>query len=107
MEPLTDVCAVSPNTATFSCAVKLGEPKADIAWSKHGDALTAGDKYKMSFDDDVAKLEIVDCDVSDSGEYKIVATNKVAEVSSTANLLIHSKLMSSFWLVTTRAFDII
>ena len=89
---LQDLTVVAPNTAIFSCHIQLGEPAADIKWCFNGKPLTAGDKYKISYSDTTATLEVVNTEATDAAEYSIKAVNKVASVTSHASLTVHSKL---------------
>ena len=101
VDSLQDLTVVSSDTAVFSCHLKLGEPTADITWSVDGKPLTAGDKYKMSYSDTTATLEVVNTEATDAAEYSIKAVNKVASVTSRASLTVHSKLALLFSLELT------
>ena len=95
IDSLQDLTVVASDTAVFSCHLKLGEPAADIRWCVKGKPLTAGDKYKMSYSDTTATLEVVNTEATDAAEYSIKAVNKVASVTSHASLTVHSKSASS------------
>lgn len=92
MEPLADQTVVAPTTATFTCTLKGGEPRADITWFKSGKPISVdGTKYVSSFEGDIAKLEILNTTPEDTTEYEIMAENKVGKVSSKANLTVNGE----------------
>ena len=91
VESLQDVTIVAPNTAVFSCRLQLGEPAAEIAWSVGGKPLTPGDKYKVSYSETTATLEVFNTNPEDAAEYTVKAVNKVASVTSHAALTVHSE----------------
>ena len=53
--------------------------------------LSAGAKYHMSYQNEVAKLEILDSSEADAGDYEILAKNKVGQIESQARLTVHSE----------------
>jgi len=90
IEPLQDQTILVSETAKFTAVLKVGEPRADVVWSKGGRPLKPNDKkHRTVFDNDTASLEIVNCEASDAAEYSFVATNKVGKVSSQATLTVH------------------
>ena len=91
VDSLQDVTIVAPNTAVFSCRLQLGEPVAELTWCVNGKPLTPGDKYKVSYSDTTATLEVANTEPVDAAEYSIKAVNKVATVTSHASLTVHSK----------------
>ena len=75
---------------------QAGEPQAVIQWFKDEKELYPGDKYDMCLSDGVAKLNIRASELPDDGSYRIVAKNKVGEISSEAHLTVYSKCTCSF-----------
>ena len=45
----------------------------------------------MTYENEVAKLEILDSNEADAGDYEIKAKNKVGQVESQARLTVHSE----------------
>ena len=73
---------------------QVGSPAAPIQWFKDTKELSAGDdKYQMSHNNGVAKLQMVATELSDDDTYRVVAKNKVGEISSDAKLTVYSKYL--------------
>ena len=90
--PLKDVTVTAPETATFECDLDLGQPEATVQWFKGGKELYPGDKkYDAASSSGVTSLHIYVDDVSDDDVYKVVAKNKLGEISSEAQLTVYSK----------------
>ena len=45
----------------------------------------------MTYEDDVATLNITETVLTDAADYKVKATNKLGEVTSQGSLTVHSK----------------
>ncbi|KAJ8012937.1 hypothetical protein DPEC_G00048070, partial [Dallia pectoralis] len=58
----------------LSCKV-TGSPLINVKWLKNETEIASNDKYRLSFADSVATLEIVNCSVDDSGDYICVASS--------------------------------
>ena len=92
VEPLKDQTVVSPESAKFTAAIRGGEPRAEVRWSKAGKALSVdGVKYVAVFEGEEASLTVAKCELSDAGEYSFTATNKVGSVTSKAALTVHGR----------------
>lgn len=85
---LKDVTVTAPETATFECGLKVGEPAAPIRWFKATKELYPGDKYAMSYEEEVAKLHVINTQDNDSGPYSLTAQNKVGQVTAEARLTV-------------------
>ena len=95
-EPLSDQTVVAPDTASFTCRISSGEPRADVLWYRGTKVLTPGDKYIMTYEDDVASLQILNSEPADATAYRVEARNKVGEVKSEATLKVHGEITSTF-----------
>uniref|UniRef100_A0A3P9LLA1 Ig-like domain-containing protein n=1 Tax=Oryzias latipes TaxID=8090 RepID=A0A3P9LLA1_ORYLA len=71
-------CEVSPSTAITS-------------WMKDGTNLRESPKHKFTSDGKDRKLNIIDVQLSDTGEYTCVAKNAGKEISCTAKLIVEGK----------------
>lgn len=76
-------CEVSPSTAITS-------------WMKDGSNLREGPKHKFTADGKDRKLNIIDVQLSDTGEYTCVAKNAGKEITCTAKLIVEGKLSPNF-----------
>ncbi len=97
MEPLKDLTVISPETATFTCKISPGEPKAKVTWFKGDKELKDDKRITMTYNvkDGTASLEIKPSEPADSNGYRIVAKNKMGEVHSDATLTVHGKYGNS------------
>lgn len=75
-------CEVSPSTAVTS-------------WMKDDSNLRESPKHKFTSDGKDRKLNIIDVQLSDTGEYTCVAKNAGKEISCTAKLIVEGIIM--FW----------
>ena len=91
--PLKDATVTAPETVTFQCDLDLGVPEATVHWYKDERELYPGDsKYDITTQDGVTSLRIrVDDVIEDDAMYRVVAKNKVGEISSEAKLTVYSK----------------
>lgn len=95
VEPLKDQTVLVSETAKFSATLKVGEPRADVSWTKAGKPLKAdGKKYLATFDNDTVTLEIVKCETADSAAYGFVASNKIGKISSQATLTVNGEAIN-------------
>uniref|UniRef100_A0A3P8Y232 Ig-like domain-containing protein n=1 Tax=Esox lucius TaxID=8010 RepID=A0A3P8Y232_ESOLU len=58
----------------LACKV-TGTPVISVKWLKNETEIASNDKYRQSFTDSVASLEIVKCTIDDSGDYVCVASS--------------------------------
>lgn len=69
----------------FECRV-TGTPEIDIYWFKEGCEISPSDRYKMSFVNSVATLEVCRADTRDSGLYYCEARNEAGSESCSMEL---------------------
>lgn len=77
-------CEVSPSTAITS-------------WMKDGGNLRESPKHKFTSDGKDRKLNIIDVQLSDTGEYTCVAKNAGKEISCMAKLIVEGTDVCFFW----------
>ena len=65
-----------------------GNPKPTVQWFRNEKLILASDKFKFSSEENNHRLEIKSCNGAQSGNYKIVARNKIGECSSRAQVII-------------------
>ncbi|KAK3083483.1 hypothetical protein FSP39_023775 [Pinctada imbricata] len=75
-----------PCSTIFEC--ELSKPDMPAKWFLDGKPLTEGDKYKMTVDGAVHRLQIDDIDGEDEGDYSIVVRGKKSE----GELIVEGKL---------------
>lgn len=87
--PISDR-TITENSATvkFTCSVLSSE--CDIAWEKNGIPIRPSSKYRQTFSDGLAILEIYDAMDDDAGKYNCVASNKHGESVTSAKLKVYS-----------------
>jgi len=89
VSPLKETKALAATTAVMKCEIDSGQPKATVTWYKDGSReIYQGKKYNMTYKDNVAQLEILQADLSDSALYRVEADNKVGRVESEAKLFV-------------------
>ena len=91
LSPMKDVKALARSTGSMKCEIDGGQPTATITWYKEGRELYEGKKYNMSYKDNVAQLDIVQADLSDTSAYRVEADNKVARVESEAKFIVQGQ----------------
>lgn len=80
------VSVVKPGQSViFECQV-AGTPEIDTYWFRDGNELSPGEKYKMSFVNSQARLEITGCEIKDSGIYYCEARNEAGSESCSTEL---------------------
>uniref|UniRef100_S4RBA9 Ig-like domain-containing protein n=1 Tax=Petromyzon marinus TaxID=7757 RepID=S4RBA9_PETMA len=82
---LKDVQGVEGGAAMFDCRA-TGTPPFAVAWFKHGKEITPGEKYRMSFEENVVFLEILNLATNDEEEYSCTVSNDVGKISCAASL---------------------
>lgn len=95
IETFRDLVVPPTMPCTFQVVVK-STPEAKVTWFANGEEIKAGDKFKTSSEKideykTLHRLSIDNCSLSDEGEYKVVAKNKVGQSSQAATLKLHSK----------------
>uniref|UniRef100_A0AAY5EH61 Ig-like domain-containing protein n=1 Tax=Electrophorus electricus TaxID=8005 RepID=A0AAY5EH61_ELEEL len=73
----SDTCQATLFVKVFECQV-AGTPEIDTYWFKDGNEISPSDKYKMSFVNSLACLEITGSDVKDSGVYYCEISNHIS-----------------------------
>lgn len=73
-----DVC-------TLECKV-AGTPELSVGWFKDGKELTSSHKYKITVQNKVSTLKILDSEKGDSGLYTFAVQNDVGKSSCTASV---------------------
>lgn len=98
-EPPTFVKKMEPKitwkqgiAARLQCTIK-GSPELHIHWFWNERELSDGDKYKMSFKNGVATVEIMNLVVTDSGSYTCEVSNNAG--SESCNTLVAVKGLSN------------
>lgn len=71
----------------LECIVSGSHP-ISIQWYKDGQEITASEKHKYSFHDNMAFLEINQLEGADSGSYTCEATNKAGSNQCSAHLTV-------------------
>lgn len=69
----------------FECQV-TGTPEIDIYWFKEGSEIHPSERYKMSFVNSVASLEVCGPEAKDSGLYYCEARNEAGSESCSMEL---------------------
>ncbi|XP_076666422.1 obscurin isoform X4 [Andrena cerasifolii] len=74
-------------------AIIKGNPKPDITWTRNGEVLEKGDRYKFEEDkrNNRFKLIVSSVQVEDKGVYKVVAKNYLGESTAEATLTPHTE----------------
>lgn len=63
-----------------------GVPQPEVSWYKDGVALEESDKIHIKRDGDMCCLYITNCEPSDAGLYRAIASNKEGQDTCTATL---------------------
>lgn len=64
--------------------------ECDISWERNGIPIRPSSKYRQTFADGLAILEIFDVTDDDAGKYNCVASNKYGESITSAKLKVYS-----------------
>uniref|UniRef100_A0A3Q3K7M9 Ig-like domain-containing protein n=1 Tax=Monopterus albus TaxID=43700 RepID=A0A3Q3K7M9_MONAL len=80
------------SSAVFDC--QIPPSTAVTSWMKDGTNIRQGPKYKFTADGKDRKLNIIDVQLSDAGEYTCVARNAGREITCTAKLIVEGKLIN-------------
>lgn len=88
LEPLKDVVLIEGSAAKLTCRISAF-PDPFIRWSKDGNELRDGPKYRYVFEDpDVVALVVRDGELADLGQYSINVTNPFGQCSDSARILV-------------------
>lgn len=87
--PISDR-TITENSASvkFTCSVLSTE--CDISWEKNGIPIRPSSKYRQTFSDGLAILELNDVTDDDAGKYNCIASNKHGESVTSAKLKVYS-----------------
>ena len=67
-----------------------GVPKPDISWYHDGELIRPdGEKHRIRKDGDNTTLYLRDATYSDSGKWKVIASNREGTIDHTADLLVN------------------
>jgi len=86
--PLKDTKVTAQSTATLTCDLDLGEPKADVRWYKESRELYEGKKHIISYSGNRARLDVSQAELADSAIYRVEADNRHGQVMSEAKLFV-------------------
>ncbi|XP_026502412.1 titin-like, partial [Terrapene carolina triunguis] len=84
---LKETCGVLGSSALLECKVS-GSPPISVAWFQDGNEIVSGDKYEVSFSDDVCGLKLNALDSSDTGPYTCAAANAAGSDECSAFLIV-------------------
>ena len=80
----------------YECKIG-GSPEIKVLWYKGETEIQESSKFRMSFVDSVAVLEMHGLSVEDSGDYTCEACNAAGSASSTTSLKVKGQLLSLFF----------
>ena len=81
------------SSATFECEVSPST--AVTTWMKEENNIREDPKHKFISDGKDRKMNIIDVQLSDTGEYTCVAKNAGKEITCIAKLIVEGKLMTA------------
>ena len=84
--------------ASFSCRV-IGEPTPELTWQLNGEPLAIEGRYTVVDRDGLQVLQVHNVLPSDTGVYKVTATNSLGDASCTANLTVEGTNQSGSYIV--------
>lgn len=85
------------DSVTYECKIG-GSPEIKITWYKGETEIHPSEKYRMSFVDSVAVIEMHNLSVEDSGDYTCEAQNPAGSASTSTTLRVKGQNLSSFLL---------
>eukprot|EP00062_Callorhinchus_milii_P005912 gi/632946130/ref/XP_007888405.1/ PREDICTED: titin-like [Callorhinchus milii] len=75
------------DSTRLQCKIK-GSPEISVTWYKNNDILSPSEKYRTSFIDSMAVLEIADLSIEDGGDYVCEAQNEAGTDSCNCVIII-------------------
>uniref|UniRef100_A0A452HGM1 Ig-like domain-containing protein n=1 Tax=Gopherus agassizii TaxID=38772 RepID=A0A452HGM1_9SAUR len=75
LEPPYFVTRLEPAQVTVGDSAVSGSPPISVAWFQDGNEIVSGDKYEVSFSDNMCGLKLNALDSSDAGPYTCAAAN--------------------------------
>lgn len=88
------------DSTTYECKIG-GSPEIKVTWYKGEAEIHPSEKYRMSFVDSVAVIEMHNLSVEDSGDYTCEAQNPAGSASTSTTLRVKGQNLSSFLLLLT------
>lgn len=79
----------------YECKIG-GSPEIKVLWYKDETEIQESSKFRMSFLDSVAVLEMHNLSVEDSGDYTCEARNAAGSASSSTSLKVKGQLLLNF-----------
>lgn len=79
-----------------------GVPQPEVTWYKDDVPLRDSDKYRIKRDGDACCLYVTNCQPTDEGVYKAVATNKEGQDACEAKLEVVGEMYVEFTFVIKR-----
>uniref|UniRef100_A0A8C3KJK6 Ig-like domain-containing protein n=1 Tax=Calidris pygmaea TaxID=425635 RepID=A0A8C3KJK6_9CHAR len=92
VEKLKETPCVLGSSALLECKVS-GSPPISVAWFQNGHKLVSGEKYQISFSDNLCILEVNSLSNSDTGTYTCKATNIAGADECSAVLTVQGQYM--------------
>lgn len=89
---LKETPCVLGSSALLECKVS-GSPPISVAWFQNGHKLVSGEKYQISFSDNLCILEVNSLSHSDTGTYTCKATNTAGSDECSAVLTVQGGYM--------------
>ena len=79
--------------ASFSCRV-IGEPTPELTWQLNGEPLAIEGRYTVVERDGLQVLQVHNVLPSDTGVYKVTATNSLGEASCSADTIVEGMCLT-------------
>lgn len=83
------------DSTKYECKIG-GSPEIKVTWYKGETEIHPSEKYRMSFVDSVAVIEMYNLSVEDSGDYTCEAQNPAGSASTSTSLKVKGQKYSSF-----------
>uniref|UniRef100_A0A8C8RA17 Ig-like domain-containing protein n=1 Tax=Pelusios castaneus TaxID=367368 RepID=A0A8C8RA17_9SAUR len=87
---LKETYGILGSSVLLECKVS-GSPPISVAWFQDGNEIVSGDKYEVSFSDNVCGLKLNALDSSDTGPYICAATNAAGSDECSAFLIVQGQ----------------
>lgn len=84
------------DSTKYECKIG-GSPEIKVTWYKGETEIHPSEKYRMSFVDSVAVIEMHNLSVEDSGDYTCEAKNPAGSTSTSTSLKVKGQNPSSFF----------
>lgn len=80
----------SGDSARLECKI-TGSPEIKVVWYRNEQELPANDKYRMTFMDSVAVLQMNNLGTEDSGDFICEAQNPAGSTSCSAKIIVKGR----------------